>query len=181
MKNPLFCIILLMTLIISSYTYAGTVITPEMGEKYFENCVSNTKKQGTLSSENQKKFCACTAINMQKSITQEDIRALSYRDKSARLAMNKILIDVNGPCMQYPVYDLLNNQCMADLKNTAICSCLSGKMALFTKAYTQKMLPQLLKDNPEIYDPMTPIMESTEFQRTQQNIALSCATNPNQK
>jgi hypothetical protein len=118
---------------------------------------------------------------MQQSMSQEDLTALSSKDKAvARLALNKVLLNVNGPCMQYPVHDLLQNKCMTDLKNPAICGCLSKKMGKYTAQQSQRMMPQILAQNPEIFDPLTPIMESQEFQQTQHSIALSCATNPNQ-
>lgn len=112
-------------------------------------------------------------------MTQEDIQTLTNHDDSARLALNKILLNVNGPCMEYPTHDLLNKKCMTDVKNEAICSCLSNKMGLFMKDISKRMLPKILADNPNIYDPMTPIMESQEFTTTERQVALSCATNPN--
>lgn len=159
---------------------AGTPITGEMADKYFASCVTGAQKEGTMTPYTQKKYCACTAMNMQKTMTQEDLAALSSRGDTARAALNKVLISVNGPCMQYPTHDLLNKKCMADVKNPEICSCLSTKMAEFMKDISGRMLPSLLANNPNIFDPVTPIMETPEFVRTQQKIALSCATNPNQ-
>lgn len=175
--------IMMMTflLIASAPSYAaGTPITNEMAEKYFANCVANAEKDGTMSKDSQNKYCACTAMNMQQSMTQQDLTALSSHGDTARAALNKVLISVNGPCMQYPTHDLLDNKCMADVKNSAICSCLSNKMGNFMKDISKRMLPALLANDPNIFDPMTPIMESPEFVQTQQKIALSCATNPNQ-
>ena len=157
------------------------MITNDVTEKYFKNCLVGAEKQGTMTADNQKQYCACTALNMQKSMTQEDLKALSYQDEKSRLVLNKILIDVNGPCMEYPVHDLIEKKCMADIKNPAICSCMSKKMGKFTAKQSQQMMPKLLADNPNLFDPLTPIMESQEFQQTQQSIALSCATNPNQQ
>lgn len=178
--------ILLMTAILfvanipASSHAEGTAITGEMAEKYFANCVTGAEKEGTMTPDSQKKYCACTAMNMQKSMTQEDLSALSSRGDTARPALNKVLISVNGPCMQYPTHDLINKKCMTDVKNPAICSCLSNKMANFMKSISGQMLPKILADNPNIFDPVTPIMETPEFVQTQQKIALSCATNPNQ-
>ena len=160
---------------------SGTKITQDMAEKYFSNCVAGAEKEGTMSKENQSRYCACTAMNMQTSMTQEDLTALSSKGDAARAALNKVLISVNGPCMQYPTHDLIHNKCLTDVKNPAICSCLSGKMANFMKDISARMLPTLLANDPNIFDPLTPIMESPEFEQTQQKIALSCATNPNQK
>ncbi len=175
-----FIICLTFVIMLSAPSYAGTAITDDIANKYFENCVTGAQKQGTMTPNTQKRYCACTAMNMQQSLTQEDLSALSAQDDAARLVLNKILLNVNGPCMQYPVHDLIEKKCMTDLKNAGICSCLSNKMGQYTAQQSQKLMPKLLADNPNLFDPLTPIMESQEFQQTQHSIALSCATNPNQ-
>lgn len=181
MKKLLLITAILFTANLPVASYASsTAITGEMTEKYFANCVTSAQKDGTMSSETQKKYCACTAMNMQKSMTQEDLLALSSRGDAQRPALNKLLLSVNGPCYEYPIHDMINNKCMTDVKNPGICSCLSNKMGTFMKDITARMLPNILANDPNIFDPMTPIMESPEFVQTQQKIALSCATNPNQ-
>lgn len=181
MKKLLLMTTLFFATVSPSFSFAaGTEITGEMAEKYFANCVANAEKEGTMSKDSQNKYCACTAMNMQKAMTQEDLSALSGRGDAARAALNKVLVSVNGPCMEYPTHDLIHNKCMADVKNAEVCSCLSNKMGHFMKAISARMLPTLLEKNPNIFDPMTPIMETPEFVETQQKIALSCATNPNQ-
>lgn len=181
MKNTFKILGLLMFLLsYSAPIWADTPVTDEIAQRYFNNCVAGAQKEGTMTPDTQKRYCACTAMNMQKSMTQEELASLSARDGSERPALNKVLTDVNGPCMQYPVHDLIHKKCMTDLGNAGICSCLSNKMAKFTARQSQKMMPQILAENPNIFDPLTPIMESQEFQQTQKQIALSCATNPNQ-
>jgi hypothetical protein len=172
--------LLLVLCAVPIHAFAGTPLTDTMTSKYFDNCVNGLPKQNTMPQESGKRFCACTAMNMQRAMTQEDIQALSGQDQAARNAINKILIDVNGPCMEYPVHDMIQKECMTKLGNPNICNCLSNKMAIYTKQQTQTILPKLLAQNPNLYDTVTPIVESPEFQQAQQQIALSCATNPNQ-
>ncbi len=181
MKKISVLTLLVFAVILPLSVHGATPITNEISEKYFQNCVAGAKKEGTMTTDTQNRYCACTAMNMQTSMTQEDLLALSKRDEPARLALNKVLIDVNGPCMKYPVHDMLYKKCMTDVRNPRICSCLSNKMGYFMSDISKRMLPELLRENPNLYDPMTPIMESQEFQQTEQKIALSCATNPNQK
>jgi len=180
--NPVKTLICLFAICICpASSYAGTAITNDIAQKYYNNCVAGAQKQGQLTPQNQQRYCACTAMNMQQSMTQEDLSALSYKDEKARLVLNKILTNVNAPCMQYPVHDMISKKCMTDLKNSGICNCLSNKMGQYTAQQAQKMMPQLLAENPNLFDPLTPIMDSQEFQQTQKSIALSCATNPNQQ
>ncbi len=181
MKNIFYLTVFLFLFTLPSLGIAGTTITNEMADKYFSNCVEGAKKEGTMTTDGLNKYCACTAMNMQKSMTQEDLTDLSGTGQKQRNALNKMLLDVNGPCMQYPVHDMLHKQCMADVKNSEICNCLSTKMGSFMADISKRMMPELLADNPNLYDPTTPILESQEFKVRQNQIALSCATNPTQQ
>ncbi len=182
MKQKLLTFLVLIPLLtmVESWSVGATPITDDIAKNYFNNCVTGAIKEGTMTADTRQRYCACTAMNMQSSMTQEDLSALSYKDEKARLVLNKILTDVNAPCMQYPVHDMIAKKCMVDLNNPPICGCLSRKMGQYTAQQAQKMMPQLLADNPDLFDPLTPIMESQEFEQTQKGIALSCATNPNQ-
>ncbi|MBL8641065.1 MAG: hypothetical protein JNL76_03010 [Alphaproteobacteria bacterium] len=187
MKKIILMTTLLLTCISDGPSYAsgssvsGTPITDEMSSKYFSNCVASAQKEGTMTKETQNQYCACTAMNMQKTMSQEDLVNLSTPGDKARKSLNKVLISVNGPCMQYPTHDLIHKKCMTDVKSPEICSCLSNKMGIFMKDISGRMLPDLLKKDPNLFDPVTPIMETSEFIETQRKIALSCATNPTQK
>ena len=69
--------------------FADTPITDAVASAYFENCMQGLQKQDTMTPDTQKKYCACTALNMKKSMSQEDVVALS---KNERAALNKVLI-----------------------------------------------------------------------------------------
>lgn len=161
-----------------SSAHADTPMTDELTNQYFENCLNGLQKDSTMTPNSKKAYCVCTSVNMKKSMTSEDLIALS---ENKRPALNKVLLDVNGPCMQYPVRDMIQKKCMTDLKNDAMCSCLSQKVGEYTKQEVQKKLPKILADNPDVYDTMSPIVDSPEFQQATQQMALSCATNPTQK
>ena len=178
MKNFIMMATLLILSGLSTHAQAGTALTDDMTKKYFDNCVVGAQKEATMTPDNQNKFCACTAMNMQKSMTQEDVAALSSRGDTQRNAVNIMLIKVNGPCLQYPTHDLLNNKCMTDLGKADVCSCVANKMAFFMKDISGRMLPKLLAENPNLFDTQTPILESPEFVETERKIVLACATNP---
>lgn len=171
------CMIILSPMLLAS-AHAATPLTNGMVNDYFKRCMQGVKKDGTMRPETQKPYCVCTALRMKTSMSQEDVAALSRND---RAALNKVLIDVNGPCMQYPVQDLIYSRCINSVKNQPACSCLSRKAGEYTKQEAQKKLPKLLADNPNLEDIMSPIINTPEFDRAQEQIAASCATNPNQK
>lgn len=161
-----------------SAAHADTGLTDKVTAQYFENCLGSLQKDNTMTAGSKKAYCACTSVNMKRSMTSEDLVALS---ENKRLALNKVLLYVNGPCMQYPVSEMLQKKCMTDLKNESMCSCLSQKVGKYTQQEVQKKLPQILADNPDVYDIISPIVNSPEFQQATQQMALSCATNPTQK
>ena len=180
MKKFLLITTIIFTATIPALSYAaGTPITDDIAKKYFDNCVSGAQKEGTMTPATQQRYCACTALNMKQNMSQEDLAALSAQGDVARAALNKVLLNVNGPCMEYSTHDLINKKCMTDVKDPAICSCLSTKMGNYIKQVSGQMMPKLLAANPNAYDLVTPIMESPEVENTQKQIAMQCATNPN--
>jgi len=175
-------ILFLCLLMLTASAQAGTPITHDMAQRYFENCLKLAPiTTPDMKPETQKRYCACTAKTMMGTMSQEDLKALGSKDPiTARTATNKVIVDVNAPCTRYPIHDMLQNKCMTDLGNAAICSCLSTKMAAYVETQSKALLAPILQKNPNIYDPTAPIVNSPEFQAMEKKIALGCATNPTQ-
>lgn len=169
----LFFLVLLM---ISGAALAGA-ITKEMGDQYYENCLKGASAEGTMSQKSQATFCKCTSEKMQDNMTTEDLQALSGRGTPARAALNKVLEFVQAPCLQAPVHDMIAKKCQADIGKPQVCNCLSQKMGEYTEQQAVQLMGKILKQNPNIVDPMAAIVDSEDFQTTQKSIALSCLTN----
>jgi hypothetical protein len=166
---------LLLAGFLPSLAMAQTAITAETAQKYYQNCIRNAQSDQTMKPQTKDVFCQCTAIHMQKNMVMEDIVAMSGNDQAARNALNKMLTGVHAPCMEYPVRDLIGKKCEADIARPDVCNCLSDKMASYTAREAQRLLGQVLATNPNITDPMGAIMETDEFKRNEQQLALSCA------
>jgi len=172
-------IFLAMTLL-AAPALAGTPITEESALKYYDNCLVNAEKDGTMGEESRKSYCFCTANQMKNTMSQEDLSAMGSKDpERARAAVNKVIVDVNTPCTQYPLHDKVYNQCMTTVGNEATCSCLSRNISAYIKEKSKEMMAKILRQNPNIYDPMGAIMETEDYKSAEQKIALDCATNPN--
>jgi hypothetical protein len=170
-------ILFALVLLVASGAAFATPITKEMGDQYYENCLKGAENEGTMSPKSQATFCKCTSGKMQDNMTIEDIQALSAKGDPARAALNKVLEFVQAPCLQAPVHDMIAQKCQTEIGKPQVCNCLSQKMAEYTEQQAVHLMGKILKQNPNIVDPMAAIVDSEDFQTTQQSIALSCLTN----
>jgi hypothetical protein len=154
-----------------------SVATPLSGaqtERYLVSCVSQPSR--TMDSTTLKSFCECTALQMQKNMTMEDLIAQSGNDQAARNALNKTLTHVYAPCIQYPVHALVTKRCMADttIKKKSACACAAEQMAAYTAKEAVAQLPGIIAANPNVTDPAEAFMGTKEFETTQEQIADNC-------
>ena len=174
-----FLIILLSLALLTPMARAQTPVTETMALKYYDNCLDSAKKEGTMTKASRENYCLCTANQMKDNLSQEDLMAINGEDHlAARKAVNKILIDVNTPCTQYPLHDLVYKECISALKSTTACSCLSKNISNYIATREQQMMADILKKDPNIYDPLGAIMETEEYKRTEKSITSSCISNP---
>jgi hypothetical protein len=172
MRQFFICCACLLCLSVSAQ--AQTVITQQQGQQYYQNCVKQPNQ--TMDGRTQHEFCTCTANFMMQNLTMEDLRAMNGQDQAARNALNKMVIGVYAPCMQFPIKDLIQKKCMTDVKKQNVCQCLSNNMAAFTASEAQRLLGTVLAQNPNAFDPMSAIMDQPEFKARQQQISLQCLT-----
>ncbi len=156
--------------------HAATVLNAQQVQRYYDNCKRNAAAEQRLTPETQDIFCQCTARMTQQNMSMEDIKATTGNDQNARNAINKMMLTVYAPCMEFPVRDLIHAKCQADVAQTGICTCLSSNMAKYTQAQSMKLLGDILRRNPNVFDPMGAILESQEFQAEQKRITLQCLT-----
>lgn len=177
MRAPLFLTVFSVLLSFAVMpSHAATPITDEMVEKYSAQCVTSAKEEGTMIPDSQAAFCACTGQHMKSAMTVEDLQAMQGKDQAARDAINKVLTDVNGPCMSYPIHDKVYKKCMADVGQAKTCECLSSGIATYLSAQSQTIMKDLLAKNPNMYDPMGEIMSSAAYQAEEKKLAMGCLT-----
>lgn len=159
---------------IASQSYAATPISDQFTKSFYGNCLN--KSDPNITSETLDIFCQCNAMHMQKYLTMEDMQEMSNPDpQRARIAANKILLDVYAPCMEFPVRDLLFNTCRKRGAPAAACECLSREMGKYTAKTAQQTLYDILQKQPYITDPMGPIVNSPAFKKREQSVAQECA------
>lgn len=159
----------------SSALHAQTPITDEMREAFFQDCFRLDNNQ-EMSTNTQKALCQCTSHHMQDNLSVEDVQTMRGQDQAARDALNKMLLEVYAPCMEFPVRDLIYKRCMQnDIQSKkGICGCLAEKMSVYTAQTARATLGDILKTNPNITDPMDPIVNSASFERMEKQVALEC-------
>ncbi|MDP7142472.1 MAG: hypothetical protein QF692_04625 [Alphaproteobacteria bacterium] len=153
---------------------AQTAISPEQAYSYYQNCTST--RDPNISGETQDIFCKCTAMKMQSDFYVEDMVMMQGDSDPARKAINKMLLNVYAPCMEFPVRDLIFKRCIENEYNVQkdICECLANRMADYTASSARKYLSDILKNDPNITDPMGPIVNHPKFIQHEKRTALAC-------
>lgn len=152
----------------------GTPLTNEMVTKYYGQCLAASEKEGTMTEQSSKSYCACTAGQMKNWISQDDIKAMSGQDQAARDVINKVLVNVNAPCTRFPIHDLVFKECQS--KNVAqnTCECLSSGISTYLERQSEALMGKILAANPNAVNPLGEIMNSAEYQQQEKTIAMSC-------
>lgn len=157
----------------------GTAVTKELADTYYQNCMG--KPNPILSDKTKDMLCTCTAARMMKSLTVEEMRTMTQNDEAGRLALNKMLIEVYTPCMEFPIRDLVYDNCVKNKSNVpnfknfeGLCGCMASETAEYVAEEGPQTIRNALKDNPFITDPMGPLMSSPEFQKASQDFTMSC-------
>jgi hypothetical protein len=155
---------------------AQTPINDKMAHAYLSSCVQ--QPSGTMDRTTLAEFCQCTATQIQKNMSFEEIKAQAGNDQAARNALNKTITHVYAPCIQHPVRALVAKRCAANPQtadNKDLCNCAADNLAAYTQAEAPKQLLQLFAQNPNITDPSTAFMSTPQFEAAEKQIAEDCS------
>lgn len=154
-----------------------TKMSNEKAGEFYKHCLQRAAEDKTMKQSTKALFCQCNMVHMQQTMTMEDVAASTGNDQAARNAINKMLIEVYAPCMEYPVRDLLAGQCAKDIPGKPkVCNCISDNMGSYMSKVAKPMFKEMLSKNPNMTDPMNALLENPEFKKQQQNMAFSCIT-----
>jgi hypothetical protein len=155
----------------------NTKITPQQGQQYVQSCKRNAAADPNLQGQTGDIFCQCTGNFMMKNLVFEDLKAMGKQDQAGRLALNKMIVGVYAPCMEFPVRSMVFNKCKTDIGQTGICSCLSENMAKFTAQHARTMLPRIFAKTPNAVDPVSAMVQDPAYIAQERQIAKQCLIN----
>ena len=176
-------------MLFSSYTYAqsfntedfdgkgakGTPVTEQQSQIYYNTC--NKNRDERMSKDTQDTFCQCSAFGYKNNITQEDLHNMAQgTPEEKRSVMNKMLLKLYAPCMEFPVRDMVFHRCTKDAYQAGkqICSCMAGRMASYISKRAENELEDILKSNPNVYDPLEAITSSKSYEAEEKRVVLEC-------
>lgn len=178
------CILLLVLLLMPFAQLRAQTATPvskEMANSYFVQCMASRDER--MSDKTQEELCACTSAQMMSSMTVEEIRVMGENSSRGRKMLNKMLVEVYGPCMSGPVQDLVIGGCDTDprialadqtINRRALCSCMARRTGQWFASEGTSIMMRILREKPFTEDPITPIMESKVFKDASYESMLSC-------
>lgn len=152
-----------------------------MANAYYENCTS--KQDPRMSPQSQQAMCACTSVKMMENLSVQDIAVMGQNNQAGRNMLNKMMLDVYAPCMQYPVEDMISVSCLKDDKidkmnlrmdKNKLCSCMAKRTGIWFQESGRDLMANLLAVNPNITDPISPVVDSAEFQKASYHSLTTC-------
>ena len=125
-----------------------------------------------MTASSQDAMCACNAAMMQKSFTMEDMNLMLEDSYESRTALNKMLLNVYAPCINFPLHDLLFKNCLQDRKVIRLgkvlpvedfCGCVAENTSEWMSKEGRNIMVDVIRENPNVYDPIEPIMNHEKF------------------
>lgn len=157
-----------------------TPVNDEMAKAYYDSCMGQRDQR--MSNEAQDSLCTCTAEKMKTAMSVEQIRTMGQNDQDGRNMLNKMLLDVYAPCMAEPLAEIIEDQCRLDEKmevkgmhKTELCACVAQKTGEWFTVEGRDAMAEVLAGNPNISDPISPVMESPGFKEKSFANMLACA------
>ncbi len=154
-------------------------VTKAQAKAYYQNCSS--KPSPNMSVETQKLLCACTAVQMHKTMQVEDVQEMSLQNEVGREATNKMIVNAYAPCMQHPAKELYYQNCISDPQTQTLtknpqqaCECMSSNIAQYLSTRGVEVFKSILTRNPNIVDPMAALAEDPQFQNYTRNELMGC-------
>lgn len=140
----------------------------DYANRYYENCL--TQKHPLLKDDNLELLCSCTAAQLPKAMTVDQIRQMKDDTAEGQYQRNRMMLFVYAPCIEHPTRALVLDQCMNDpkvqtgIKNfKTVCNCLADGMAAFMKERAPSTIETAIKFNEKDIDPLRKLLESTAF------------------
>ncbi len=181
MNNFISILIIVSVALMTLPARAQTPIGNDAANTYYGNCVA--KRDERMTEKTQEGLCACTAAKMMETMDAEDIQIMAQNNEAGRAKLNFMLLNVYAPCIQFPASDLVVGECMKDEKismlnlkmdRATLCGCMGAHAGEWLASAGRDILARLLKNDPNITDPISPVMDSPEFRKASFEIMTLC-------
>ena len=99
----------------------------------------------------------------------------SQTDPNARVAMNKMIINIYAPCMETPARDKYQSICAQNPQvNQNVCKCTANKIGMHMQQNGSQIFADILANNPTIEDPWAMLEKDPQFEAFKESAAKSC-------
>ncbi len=151
---------------------ADTPITKEQAKKFYKDCVGNNLALQGMTPLQRDYFCSCSAVQMEKNLTVEDIQNFSNQKTPAgRAAMVKMLERVQFPCIIRPLGDNVRDECVRRASanpqfaagGKKYCGCLADTMMTYVKKVGVAETLYRVNMTGEVRDPMESLLSSSGY------------------
>lgn len=180
-KATILLVACLFLVVIGSPASAETPVSNQQANAFYRHCI--TQSAPRLSESSQDALCSCTTVKMQETMQVEYIDIMKENTPRGQAMLNYMLLNVYAPCIAYPAHDLVYQKCLTDSSIDALdlkadreglCSCMAERTGLWLSKEGQDIMTELLIDNPDLPDPISPVIESDVFQKSSYQNLVAC-------
>lgn len=173
--------LVLLTILSTSAAFAQTPVSRDQAQNYYEKCRSKTDPR--VHPETMDAFCSCTAKEMIKSMSVEDVEVMGSGVGQSRDKLNKMILEVYTPCMNYMVTEMVGAECMTNpdidkfsgkINKPALCQCMGEETGLWFTQEGRALMRDVLAKTPNIDDPLGPVMETKAFKEQTYSSISTC-------
>ena len=181
-----FIVITLLGAFAASFSENATPVDKTMANNFFASCLN--RQDPRMSPDTQEAMCACNAAMIMQNMTVEEVQTMKEQTQAGRDMLNKMLLEVYTPCINYPVHDLVEAECLRNenidkagiaMPKAEICGCTAKKMSEWFAKDGGALMRTILEKQPNIYDPIEPVMNSKAFKSQSYSIMIACMTDGN--
>ncbi|MCB1784235.1 MAG: hypothetical protein KDI13_09590 [Alphaproteobacteria bacterium] len=135
---------------------------------YFKKCVAS--EQNYLSEENHTALCACTAANMTKFMTPEQMQLIYADSKNGDKARQFMMVNAYGPCMPAVTRDATYGRCLIENKlreivsgKGKVCDCTADALEYYVNINTANIFYHAFKEAPLTIDPLERFIDGDTY------------------
>lgn len=155
-------------------------------QEFFGTCVE--KPVIPTTEETDLAFCACASSNFQiwqSTPPKDSAQALLFHGlRNDEPDKNALLVDIYGPCLYIPLYDVTNEDCLNDERIRyhartqdrleVMCDCMASGVEAYFEKYAKDFLEMKIADGKDIDDPVRAIKQDVSFFDAHRNVEKSC-------
>ncbi len=186
-RNVFFLITVLACLVFHVFSVrAEKPLSDQDATLYYRDCIDDPSN-AALDKDVRDSLCSCAASRYIQEMSMEDVLVINANRPEATQARHKLLLEVLTPCLEIPVSDILEKECLTSSafnlmpkeKKLDICLCSSYAISEEMSSVGKEFVRQKLKNEPDFKNPLLSFVNSPVFEQISRQVIRDCVEDYN--